>query len=116
MRGEDRTSGALFAYVDMEAQITGEASAAGDAATDERGPGRTRRSVFGALRPNRTAVDCAGAFAAGDASAASLYDPLGAPAGRADRVRPFVSLVRWAFPRRDHVRRLDFLKNRDRLL
>ena len=44
------------------------------------------RAFSGLYDRIRTAVDCAGAFAAGDASAASLSDPLGAPAGRADRV------------------------------
>ena len=39
MRGEDRTSGALFSYVDVEARIAGEPSAAGDAAADQRGFG-----------------------------------------------------------------------------
>ena len=39
MRGEDRTSGALFSYVDVEARIAANASAAGDAATDQRGAG-----------------------------------------------------------------------------
>ena len=52
MGGEDLTSGALFSYVDMEARIPAKHRLAGAAATDERGPGRTRPSVFGALRSN----------------------------------------------------------------
>src|ERR1700727_422529 len=108
MRGEDRTSGALFSYVDMEARIPA------------KHPLRAMRRLTNAALAeldgafsglyDRIGRPCAGAFAAGDASAASLSDPLGAPAGRANRGRPFVSLLRWAFHRRDRVRRLDVLK------
>ena len=86
MRGEDRTSGALFSYVDMEGRIPA------------KHPLRAMRRLMNAAlaeldgafsglydrigRPSH----CAGAFAAGDAFAASLFDPLGAPAGRADGV------------------------------
>ena len=50
---------------------------------------RFRRAVFAA----RAGVDPAGAAAAGAAAAGLLLDPLGAAAGRADRVRPAVPLV-----------------------
>jgi hypothetical protein len=39
MRGEDRTSAALFSYVDVEARIPANRPAADDAAADQRGFG-----------------------------------------------------------------------------
>src|SRR6202034_3902346 len=87
----------------------GAASAAGDAAADERGFGGARREVFGALRADRASLDPAGAASASFASAASLFDPLGAAAGRTAGVRHAVSLVRRAYDRREGVRRLDLL-------
>src|SRR5271154_6390709 len=94
MRGEDRTSGTLFSYVDIEGRIPA------------RHPLRAMRRLTNAALAN---LD--GAFSAlyegcgrpsipperllrGHASAASLFDPVGAAIGRADRVRPAVSLVR----------------------
>ena len=55
MRGEDRTSGALFSYVDIEARIR-EASAVGDAAADRLG---FRRFTSGSgTRPSRRSACC----------------------------------------------------------
>src|SRR5271166_3427430 len=79
----------------------GEASVAGDAAIDQRGARRARRGVFGALRGVRAPVDPAGAIAAGYASAASLFDPVGTATGRTAGVRHAVSLVRRAVDRRE---------------
>ena len=115
MRGEDRTSGALFSYVDVEARM-GEPSAAGDAATDQRGAGRSRGEVFCALPGDRASLDCAGAVAARRAVAASLFAPLGAAAGRTDRVR---HAVRWFVGLSIDEKVFDastFSKTRDRLL
>ena len=81
MRGEDRTSGVVLLRRRRGAH-PGEPSAASDAAADQCGAGRVRREVFGALRGNWASLDPAGALAAGLASAASLFDPLGAAAGR----------------------------------
>ena len=96
MRGEDRTSGALFSYVEVEARIPA------------RHPLRAMRRLtnaalaeldarFSALyqgigRPSNPA----GAASASFASAASLFAPLGAAAGRTAGVRHAVSLVRRA--------------------
>ena len=88
----------------------GEPSAAGDAAADERGFGRARREVFRALRGDRASLDTSGAPSASFASAASLFDPLGAAAGRTAGVRHAVSLVRRVVDRREGVRRLDLLE------
>ena len=98
MRGEDRTSGALFSYVDLEARIPAKHPLRAMRRTDERPWPNSIGRFRGFTISIRTAVDCAGAFAAGDASAASLYDPLGAPAGRADRNSPFCFAVRVGFP------------------
>ena len=56
LRGVDGRRGSnergVVLVVDMEARIPAKHRLAGAAATDERGPGRTRPSVFGALRSN----------------------------------------------------------------
>ena len=71
MRDEDRTSGALFSYVDVEARIgANHPLRAMRRLTNAAWPGST--DVFGALRGDRASLDCAGALAAGLA-AAVLY-------------------------------------------
>ena len=109
MRGEDRTSGALFSYVDMEARIPA------------KHPLRAMRRLT-----NAALAELDGAFS-------GLYDRIGRPSIAPERLlratllqllytirserqlverieRSLVSLVRWAFHRRDRVRRLDVLK------
>jgi len=106
MRGEDRTSGALFSYVDVEARIPADHSLRAmrrltDTALAELDP------RFSALyerigRPSIAPERLLASFA----SAASPFDPLGAAAGRTAGVRHAVSLVRRAYDRREGVRRL----------
>jgi hypothetical protein len=74
MRGEDRTSGSLFSYVDIEVRIA------------SRHPLRAMRRLTNAALANLdgASVHSAGAPAAGNAVAASLFDPLGAAIGRTD--------------------------------
>jgi len=83
MRGEDRTSGALFSYVDIEARI------------GANHPLRAMQRLINAALADLDARFCAlyegigcpvhpaGAPFARFTSAASLFDPLGAAAGRA---------------------------------
>src|ERR1700683_2675542 len=108
MRGEDRTSGALFSYVDVEARIPA------------RHPLRAMRRLTSA------------ALAELDARFSALYQGIGRPsipperllrasllqllyslrsaAGRTAGVRHAVSLVRRAYDRRKGFRRLDLLE------
>lgn len=88
----------------------------GRCGADRRGAVGTRSGDFGALRATRAPVHSAGAPSASFASAASLFDPVGAAVGRADRVRP---LFRWFIGRSIDEKVFDastFSKNRDRLL
>ena len=92
-------------------------SVAADPGDRKRGLGGSDGRVRGALSAAAgSALDPAGAAAAGDAAAGVLRHPLGASADGADGVRPSVPLVRGAGvddPAWDHS---SFSKNRDRLL
>ena len=110
MRGEDRTSGALFSYVDVEARIAANhplramRRLTNAALTDLEARFSALYQGIGrpSIAPER--------LAARRAVAASLFAPLGAAAGRTDRVRHAVSLVRRAVDRRKGFRRLDLLQ------
>ena len=93
MRGSDRTSGSLFSYVDLDARVA------------QSHPLRTMRDLVNASLAAMDASFEALYKAEGRPSipperllrasvAAFVFDPLGAPAGGAARVRSFVSLVR----------------------
>ena len=88
----------------------GRSSAAGHPGGGERSAGRAVGGVRPALRPSGPAVDPAREAAAGVAAAGVLFDPLGAPADGAARVRPPVPLVRRARDRGPGVGRLDLLQ------
>ena len=96
MRGEDRTSGALFSYVDVEARIAANHQLRAMRRLTNAALAELDASVFGALRGYRPPLDSAGAIVARCAVAASLFDPLGAAIGRTAGVRHAVSLVRRA--------------------
>ena len=117
MRAEDRTSGAMFSYVDVESRIAAKHPLRRDAAADRCGAGGSRPGFFVALRQVRAPVHSGGAALADDASAASLLDPVGAATGRADRVRHAVSLSSSGFrSTRRFSTQSTFSKNRDCLL
>jgi hypothetical protein len=106
MRGEDRTSGALFSYVDVEARkhplrAMRRLSDAALAELDLRFSALYERIGRPSIPPEPSARF---------APAASLFDPLRAAAGRTDRVRHVVSLVRRAVDRRKGFRRLDLFQ------
>ena len=82
-------------------------SAAGDPRDRQRDAGDALARIRRALRVGRAGLDPAGAAFARVAVAGVLLDPLGAPAGRADRVRHAVPLVRGPWRRRPGVGRHD---------
>src|ERR1700678_3921609 len=110
MRGEDRTSGTLFSFVDVEARIAA------------NHPLRAMRRLTNVALTELDARFSALYEGIGRPSipperllravlfAASLFDPLGAATGRTAGVRHAVSLVRRAVDRRKGFRRLDFLQ------
>ena len=115
MRGEDRASGALFSYVDDEARIPTEHPLRAMRRLTNRDE-RARPEDFGALRRDWAPVHSARAPSASFASAASLFDPLGAAIGRTVGVR---HAVRWFVGLTIDEKVFDastFSKNRDGLL
>ena len=84
MRDEDRTDGALFSYVDIEARIATKHPLRATRRLANAALAELDDGVFGALRGVRAPVDPAGAIAASHAVAASLLAPLGAAIGRTD--------------------------------
>src|SRR6202167_414364 len=109
MRGEDRTSGALFSYVEVEGRIPA------------RHPLRAMRRLTSAALAELDARFSALYEGIGRPSIPPerllravllqlLFDPLGAATGRTAGVRHAVSLVRRAVDRRKGFRRLDFLQ------
>src|SRR6202451_1476443 len=108
MRGEDRTSGALFSYVEVRIpaqhplramrRLASAALAELDARFSALYQGIGRPSI----PPER--------LLRASLLRASLFAPLGAAAGRTAGVRHAVSLVRRAYDRRKGFRRLDLLE------
>src|ERR1700683_5038051 len=110
MRGEDRTSGTLFSFVDVEARIAANHPLRAMRRLTNVALTELDARFSALLRGDRASLDTAGASAAGWAVAASLFDSLGAATGRTAGVRHAFSLVRRAVDRRKGFRRLDFLQ------
>jgi hypothetical protein len=84
MRGDDAICGSLFSYIGLEKRIRADHPLRMIRAIAMRRSNR-RLASFKALFAARPRVDPAGAAAARVAAASVLFDPLEAPAGRADR-------------------------------
>src|SRR5271170_4824819 len=85
---------------DVQLCIVGAAGARGSSAAcgspvDGHGVAFVERGVGCAVCRLRAAFDCAGVYSARTLVAGVLFGALGAVAGRADRLQPFVSLVCW---------------------